>query len=335
MLLSVLIASRNGSRTLPDVLDSLLRAQAPPDGFEVVIVDNGSTDGTAETCRAYSERLPVEVLEEPRPGKNVALNRGVDVTRGEIVLLTDDDVVLPPNFMSGYHELAVREQGYGLFGGHIVALWQSTPDPRILDEVPLAQAFSITEKDRERGPIKAGRLYGPNMAVRREVFHDGLRFDERIGPNGRRTYAMGDETDFLTRAESAGFAAFFEPDIVVRHKVTDAQLGLPWLERRAIIAGRTLVQASLRRRGSLPEHAATFGFPHWALRKYLVAELKALPHRLRPSKPGAYARVWESAFLRGYLAEHRAQSTSRGGIARTAASEEPSEAVRHDTENAG
>ena len=308
MFLSVLIASRNGARTLPDVLDSLSGAVPPPDGFEIVIVDNGSTDDTAATCRAYADRLPVTVLEEPRPGKNVALNGAVDAARGAFLLFTDDDVILPPNFMSGYHDLACRERDSGLFGGHIVPLWQSAPDPRILEEVPLVHAYAITEADRERGRIKAGRLYGPNMAARREVFDTGLRFDERIGPDGRRSYAMGDETDFLSRAESAGFAAFFEPDIVVQHKVLDVQLGLPWIERRAVITGRTQLQASLRKHGgTLPAVDSAFGFPRWALRKYLAAELKALPHRLRPSRPGVYAAVWESAFMRGYLAEYRSQ----------------------------
>lgn len=313
MFLSVLIASRNGSATLPDVLDSLARAERPAEGFELVLVDNGSTDGTADTCRSYADRLPLSVVEEPRRGKNVALNRAIEAARGDLLVFTDDDVVLPPNFLSGYRALAGREGAYAIFGGHIVAQWQSTPDPRILEEVPLVQAYTVTETDRERGPIKAGRLYGPNMAVRRKVFDSGLRFDARIGPDGRRSYVMGDETDFLARAEARGFKAFFEPDIVVRHKVSERQLERRWIERRALITGRTQVHSSMRKHGALPRTATLFGFPRWALRRYLAAELRALPHRLAPSRRGGYAAVWECAFMRGYLAEYRQQNRPDGG----------------------
>lgn len=318
MRLSVLIASHNGAGTLPDVLDSLCQADKPADGFDVVIVDNASADDTEAVALSYSNLMSVRVVREKRAGKNIALNTGLASLSSDLVVFTDDDVILPQNFLTKYKLIAENEPSHSLFGGHIAALWPLNPDPRILKEVPQGSAYSITEQSRKRGSIEAGRLYGPNMAVRQRVFDTGLRFDESIGPNGDN-YVMGDETDFMIRAENSGFTAWFEPDIVVQHKVNEVQLTPQWIGRRAFIAGRTMVYLQLRENGKLADTKEIFGFPRWAILKLFKEELIALQARIQPSKPGLYYSTWKSAFMRGYLFESRKQRLAENNIRKVSA----------------
>ena len=78
-MLTVLIATRDGAPTLPRVLDAYCRLLAPEGGWRLLIVDNGSVDGTAALLDGYTRRLPLRRLHEPRPGKNVALNHALEI----------------------------------------------------------------------------------------------------------------------------------------------------------------------------------------------------------------------------------------------------------------
>ena len=313
MPVSVLFSSRNGKDRLPDLMDSLCGLASPPAGFEVIAVDNASTDGTAAVLERYADRLPLHVLTEPRPGKNVALNRAFDLSRGELLVFVDDDVVLPENFLERYRRTAASRSEFDLFGGGIVPRWSRTPDPGILAEIPLGTAFAITDPATAAGAVAPNVLYGPNMAVRRRVFDAGLRFDEAVGPNGG-SYIMGSETDFLLRAGRAGHAAWFEPDIVVEHKIRPEQVGPRWLAHRAFIAGRSLLHNQLRKRdGALPDLPELAGVPRWAIRKALGAELRALGHRVRPPRAGRFETLWQRFYMRGYLSEYRAHARRTRG----------------------
>jgi glycosyltransferase involved in cell wall biosynthesis len=97
MNISVVIATRNRAVLLDGALRSL-RAQAGAPTIECIVVDNGSTDGTAAVAQAHG----VTLIREPRPNRARARNAGVAVASGEIVLFVDDDVVLPPFFVAAH-----------------------------------------------------------------------------------------------------------------------------------------------------------------------------------------------------------------------------------------
>src|SRR5690242_8788112 len=94
MDVSVVIPTRDRAETLERTLDVLAAQKAPPGGFELVVVDNGSTDATADVLRRAQERLPVPLaaLHEPRPGPAAARNAGVRRAAGNVILFLGDDM---------------------------------------------------------------------------------------------------------------------------------------------------------------------------------------------------------------------------------------------------
>ena len=96
-MLTVFLATRNGSRTLPGVLESFTRLRVPPSGWKLVVVDNGSTDQTCEIVASFRASLPVTYVFEGRMGKNVALNTGLTHLEGDLAVFTDDDVFPNPD----------------------------------------------------------------------------------------------------------------------------------------------------------------------------------------------------------------------------------------------
>ena len=81
-MLTVLFATRNRARILPDVLESFCHLQSPPSGWKLVVVDNGSTDDTPPVIASFANRLPLQYASEPTLGKNFALNTGVALVEG-------------------------------------------------------------------------------------------------------------------------------------------------------------------------------------------------------------------------------------------------------------
>ena len=87
---SVIIPVLNGERTIRECLVSLLRVDYLPERGEILVVDNGSTDRTAEIINSF----PVRYLGEERRGKSYARNRGIEASKGEILAFTDADCVV-------------------------------------------------------------------------------------------------------------------------------------------------------------------------------------------------------------------------------------------------
>src|SRR6516225_223426 len=119
-MLTVLIATRNGARTLPRCLGALAGLTSPPGGWKLVVVDNGSTDATREIVASFADRLPLTFLLEPRHGKNAALNAGLGSVEGDLVVFTDDDTLPRPDWLVEMRRAADEHRSFSIFGGSVL-----------------------------------------------------------------------------------------------------------------------------------------------------------------------------------------------------------------------
>ena len=199
---SIVVPSRNAARTLSDQLLAL-SSQDLSGPWEVIVVDNGSTDATAEIAARWSDRLPsLRIVTCARRGANCARNAGVGAARAAHILLCDaDDVVAP-----GWARLLSRAlDTWDLVGGttdtttlNTAVVQRSRPNPVASQ---LRNAFGFLPYS-----------IGANMGLRRRVFDEIGGFDE--------AFLLGaDEIDFCWRAQYAGFRLDFEPDAVVRYRL--------------------------------------------------------------------------------------------------------------------
>jgi glycosyltransferase involved in cell wall biosynthesis/peptidoglycan/xylan/chitin deacetylase (PgdA/CDA1 family) len=104
--ISVVIPTYNRADQLRRCLDALATQSAPADAFEVIVVDDGSTDGTAELLDGYMGSLSLRVERQPNSGQPAALNRGIDAAAGPYCLFLDDDIVATPTLVTEH----IREQ---------------------------------------------------------------------------------------------------------------------------------------------------------------------------------------------------------------------------------
>ena len=300
-MLTVVMATHNGAGILPKALDAFCKLDSPNGGWQLVIVDNGSTDRTREVIDSFKSHLPLTYVFEPVLGKSAALNTGLFSIAGDLVVFTDDDVLPRPDWLVQMRAGADSQPSFSLFGGCIVPRWEIPPEDWIL-EID-GSILAITNPAWEEGPIPAPRLFGPNMAVRCDIVKAGYRFDTSRGPMGSR-YRMGEDTDFVQRIGHAGFRAWYCKRAVVAHMIRRDQMKRDWVLRRAIPSGRVSYWREFRDSPTSP--ALFMGMP-----RYIIREILAQVIRLGHAKLSQYAATvfkerWRLHYLIGRAVEGRA-----------------------------
>ncbi|MGK5023186.1 glycosyltransferase [Janthinobacterium sp. RB2R34] len=296
-MLTVLMATYNGAATLPEVLQAYTALARPAGGWRLVIADNGSSDGTALVIAAFQGRLPLSSLQVARRGKNAALNAALEqvLRQGgdgqDLLVFTDDDAIPKVDWLRRLQQCAARQPGHALFGGAIVPAWRLPPAPWLRQHTPAGLTWGLTEPGLQDGPIYPGLVWGANMAVRRRIFADGLRFDDSIGPNGA-SYAMGGEVNFNLRLAQAGHLAWFCPQACVAHIIRVHQVTVSWVLRRAWLHGRGRFRQQTDR-----------AVPRWMLGRFLRDSTGWLGAWLRRDHKQVFVLRWELANIAGYCQE--------------------------------
>jgi glycosyltransferase involved in cell wall biosynthesis len=198
--LSVVVPVLNGERTLGSCLTSILRADYPTDRREIIVVDNGSSDGT----RDLAGRYPVRALSESRRGPAAARNRGIAAASGEIVAFTDADCVASRGWLRQIARSFV--EGAAGVAGEILPFPPSTPAERY------AARIRHLSPDRYLGRALFPFAVTANLSFRRELF-------ERIGGFDVDSPRGGESTDFCTRfSRATGERLHFARAAVVFHR---------------------------------------------------------------------------------------------------------------------
>lgn len=243
---SIVIATFNRSALLARTLDSLAltttAAIVPGAGgarrpleWEVVVVDNNSSDDTAEVVQSRAAVFPCQLrlLTERQQGKSAALNTALLATAGRVIVLTDDDVWIPPEWLlTGILPLLARSD-IDYTGGPVRPMWEVPPpswiegDPGLLSG-PIALVDYGTEpfifEDRQRIPL------GVNMAVRRSLIDQVGGFHLRLERRGRSLIGQG-QAEFFCRTRAAGARGLYVPGMWLKHHVPAARLTRSYYRR--------------------------------------------------------------------------------------------------------
>lgn len=272
IVLTILFATYNGMQTLPKMIDRLRQIDLPP-ALHIVAVDNRSNDGTLEYLRSACAYLPMTVFECREPGKNRALNYGIDrivdtIAGPDLIVITDDDILPQADWLTRLSEAAAHHDRIDVFGGTIRAAWpEHVPGwiHHLKEEYPVLFATtSATE-----GRCTSHSIFGPNMAVRARVFKQGTRFNPLIGPDGTGHFGMGSESDLLRRLEQAGHIMHFCEHAVVGHQVKPSLLNWKPVLSRAYRYGVGLDKLDAIKKTGVARGFAT-------LRKVALSEVKAV-----------------------------------------------------------
>jgi glycosyltransferase involved in cell wall biosynthesis len=234
---SVVVPTRNRAGYLGVTLASLA-AQAPGVPYEVIVVDDGSSDATAEVvARAAAGPPPTTYLrhEESR-GPNAARNTGIAAARGPLIALIDDDVRVPPGWVAELAAGAVRHGWAEAVGGPIYASLEG-PAPRSCGR----ESAPVTTLDLGPRDCETDFVWSANMAVRRGAI-------ERIGGFDEQVPIYGDEEEWLIRLHANGGRVAYLAAAGLEHRRAGDDARLRSLARAEYRRGRA-ARRNDRRKG--------------------------------------------------------------------------------------
>ena len=203
---TVIVPVRNGAEMIGDTLDSILAGDFPADRREILVVDNGSTDATAEVIRSR----PVTYLHEPRPGVSNARNRGIAEGRGEVFAFVDGDCLADAAWLT-----------------ELVAPFADPEVGCVAGELAHAPGDSVAERQATR-MLGAWQAYAvnsnPPYAITANAAYRAGVFDE-IGPFDPRMPRAQDVELGLRFSERSAYRLAYSAEAVVRHRHRPTQRG--------------------------------------------------------------------------------------------------------------
>lgn len=274
--LSVVICTWNRAATLAQTLRSLSSMEVPFD-WELVVVDNNSTDGTRQVVEAAINlgAAPIRYLFEGRQGKQFALNTGIAATTAPVLAFTDDDVAVPPDWLARARS-AMQDRRVDLLGGKTLPVWGASGPPTWYSPQLVAVVAGV-----DGGPeplMPAPRDFAPggtNMIVRRSLF-------DRIGPFSETHFRHMDQ-EFGSRAHERGVFVAYEPALVVHAPVDERCLTHRYFTRWAFKAGLSESGGTLAA-GRRP------AVPGWVYRRCIESFVLSLVEQAHRSQAEVFAR---------------------------------------------
>ncbi len=258
--------------------------------WEIVIVDNGSSDDTAQTVAELQKRhdLPLRYIYEPTPGVSAARNAGIRAARYDILAFTDDDCRVDPSWLSAIQQCFITDPSIAMVGGRVDLF-----DP--------ADFEISTRRFEDRFEIKTiddmfTRLIGCNVAISADAVRRAGFFDTAIGPG--TAFKAGEDHELFYRILKGGAKVVYEPEVRIEHahgrrEKTEVQaLKANYVKGRATIFGKHI------RAGDRDLIKRVY----WELRAYLSSRRR--PDGTTSVPELGSVRIYVLSLVRGFLFLH-------------------------------
>lgn len=209
MDLSVVICTRNRADRLPELFEKLRNLKEPGVAWEMVFVDNNSSDNTLAVLKNFASHSPVsiQVVLARKDGLSNARNAGIRAARGAIISFTDDDCYPQEDWLIAVVK-TFKESDAGFIGGRVL-LFDA-------DDAPITIQTSMQPVTfKAKSYIESGEIIGANLSCTKELLNATGGFDPYFGAG--TSLQSGEDTDILNRASLLGYIGLYDPSIVVLH----------------------------------------------------------------------------------------------------------------------
>lgn len=219
-------------------LRSVAAQTLPPEEWELVVVDNNSTDGTAQLFAEFAAAHPhlnARIVRETRQGLSWARNRGIAESTAPIVVMIDDDEEINMGFLGAYDAFFESHPDAVAAGGKMIPCYEKRR-PHWMSHFTEALAASALDMGDRIIPFRRGYPIGGNMAFRREVFDAYGLFDTELGRTGDLLIG-GEEKDIFGRIAAGGGGIYYVPGAVVDHIIPPSRLTPAHFKKMARMCG--------------------------------------------------------------------------------------------------
>lgn len=311
MDISVVVSTYNRADVLPRALGSLREQVAPGLRYEIIVVDNNSSDSTRVVVKSFMDRggANMRYLFEPRQGLAYGRNTGIEASNGSIIAFTDDDVMVAPNWIATLKRVFDEHPEADCVGGRVLPRWDRTVPLWLTREhwAPLA----LLDYGDTPFYVTASRplcLVGANTAFRRAVF-------SRIGLLAPYVQAykraVGTEDhELLLRLWRSGGQGWYEPTLLVTSDIASDRITKEYHRQWHRRHGRSM---ALMRAESFEQTrvARVLGVPGWIYREAIERAIRCIGCLLRGDGARAFLHEARLRFCWGFLVTRWGQFLSR------------------------
>ncbi|NES02578.1 MAG: glycosyltransferase family 2 protein [Okeania sp. SIO2F4] len=237
--ISVAVCTYNRADRLVSALDALITQSLPTEKFEIILVDNASTDNTKEVCAKYQEKLSnLHYIYESVQGLSRARNTAINNARGKYISYLDDDAIPCEIWLAEILQTfeIVTPMPIGI-GGPIYPLWEMGEPEWMQSEMDFL--FSIIDYGKESHWLKFPKFpFGANMSYQREAILKVGGFDESLGRKGGSLLSCEEYLLNKTLTKQGG-KFYYNSQASVQHWISKQRTDSNWLIRRSYWQGRS------------------------------------------------------------------------------------------------
>ncbi len=320
---SVIVPTRNRAPLLRRCLQSLVAQTLPAEAFEVIVVDNGSSDDTAAVARSFETTLNLRLLHEAEPGLHVGRHAGWRAAASDVLMFADDDIEALPGWVEAVVACFDGDAAAALVGGNNfpafeheppawLARWWQRPVDAGAGAGRALGYLSVLDFGPGRAAIDPACVWGCNFNVRRAALEAARGFHPDGVPAERLRWRGDGESHVAAVIRARGWKTLFDGAASVHHAVTAKRMTPAYFEERAFAQGVSDSYTRIRAaRGlSLP----------WRERARAFARRWAGPLRERRQTAGAPADAataeWREVLARTRAAHARGLAFHHAEVAR-------------------
>lgn len=242
--LSVIIPTRNRAKYLAGALESLTKQTYPVDMYEVLVIDNGSTDNTREVCTSFRNRIPqLRYFYEEKPGLHVGRHLGMEMAKSDVLVYADDDIEAFPTWLEAIAE-SFQDSEVVLVGGKNLPKFEDEPPDwirkmweRDRQGNRILGYLSILDLGDEKKEINPYHVFGCNFSIRKSILLAAHGFHPDAMPQELIRYRGDGETHVSKFIEKEGMRTNYNPCASVYHTVPRDRMTLEYFNKRAYNEG--------------------------------------------------------------------------------------------------
>ncbi len=295
--ISAVICTHNGSKTLSRAIDSLIRQHLHADSFEILIIDNGSTDPTRDIAYGFDTVKNLRYIFEPELGLSVARNTGWKNAEGEYVAYLDDDAIACSDWLEKILAAFHSVPHAGAVGGRVEPVWETDP-PQWIDNIT-GRFLSLLDWSEAPMVLDDSKyLVGTNIAFPRTLLERFSGFPTDLGRKGA-SLISNEEIELIEKIKKENHVVYYDPAISVKHLIDSSRLHPYWFRQRFFSQG--VSDAILYRRKERPSAIRTIGASAG-----IMATILLKPHNLFFAAfpalfPRTLSRSYRSIIMLGML----------------------------------
>ena len=243
--ISAIISTYNRAQFLEGLFDSILAQTMDTSNYEVVIVNNNSTDDTEAKCQKFildNPGIKITYCVEEKQGLSYGRNRGIQESTGEILTFLDDDAVIAEDFFEKTVDFFQRKPHINAIGGKILLKYlKNKPD---WYNPFLASLLGYFNKGDQEQVFKRDYFRGSNMSFRKALFEKYGGFNTTLGRVGKQLFG-NEEKELFYRFKGHGEEIWYVPSTVVLHLVPIERTYADFIKRQALGTGKSQRQHAL------------------------------------------------------------------------------------------